>query len=130
MGVLNIAIGRGSAKAGRRMLVVEIKNAVILYSSKRMLQLSEVNWRRTTGNPIQALRADYDFKDVLSYRFVRCTASNVSARVTFRVKYRTFKVRHVQIRAMVIREDKRGNPSALGQWGVNPISTLREDPVR
>jgi hypothetical protein len=31
---------------------------------------------------------------------------------------------------MVIREDKRGNPSAIGQWGVNPISTLREDPVR
>jgi hypothetical protein len=97
---------------------------------KRMTQLSEVSWLLRTRNPIQTLRDQYGFKDVLSYRFVRCAASSVSARVTFRVKYRTFKVSHVQIRAVVVREDKRGNPSALGRWGVNPISILREDPVR
>jgi hypothetical protein len=50
----------------------------------------------------------------------------VSVGVTFRIKYRAFKVRQVQIRATVIREDKRGKPVALGQWGVNPISTLRK----
>jgi hypothetical protein len=98
---------------------------------KRMNQLSEVSWRLRTRGPVQTLRDQYGFKDVLSYRFVRCAVlSGVSARVTFRVKYRTFKVSHVQIRAMVIREDKSGHVSAVGRWGVNPISTLREDPVR
>jgi hypothetical protein len=98
---------------------------------KRMTQLSEVSWRLRTRGTIQTLRDEYGFKDVLSYRFVRCqVVTSVSARVTFRIKYRTFKVRHVQIRAVVIREDKRGNLSAVGRWGVNPISTLREDPVR
>jgi hypothetical protein len=96
-----------------------------------MNQLSEVSWRLRTRGPVQTLRDQYGFKDVLSYRFVRCAVlSGVSARVTFRVKYRTFKVSHVQIRAMVIREDKSGHVSAVGRWGVNPISTLREDPVR
>ena len=32
----------------------------------------------------------------------------------------------ILVTAMVIREDKHGNPSTFGQWGVNPISTLRE----
>lgn len=97
---------------------------------KLMAKLSEVSWRRRTTSAAQTLRDQYGFKDVLSYRFVRCTANSVSARVTFRVAYRTFKVSHVQITAVVVREDTLGNPSPTGHWGVNPISTLREDPVR
>jgi hypothetical protein len=96
---------------------------------KQMVQLSEQSWRLRTSGAVGTLRAQYGFKDVLSYRFVRCSASNVSARVTFRVKYRTFKLDSVEITAMVIREDRSGNLSALGRWGVNPISTLREDSV-
>jgi hypothetical protein len=92
----------------------------------RMVALSEVSWRLRTSGAVGTLRAQYGFKDVLAYSFVRCTANNVSARVTFRVKYRTFKVERVQITAMVLREDSRGNLSPSGRWGVNPISTLRE----
>lgn len=98
-------------------------------SFKRMTELSEVSWRRRTDSPMQTLRDQYGFKDVLSYRFVRCAANATSARVTFQVKYRTFKVSRVRIAAMVIREDVSGNPSPSGRWGVNPISTLRENPV-
>jgi hypothetical protein len=100
-----------------------------LKNFKQMVQLSEQSWRLRSSGAAGVLRAQYGFKDVLSCRFVRCSANNVSARVTFRVKYRKYKVSRVQITAMVIREDHAGNPSALGRWGVNPISTLREIPV-
>jgi hypothetical protein len=97
---------------------------------RRMAELSEAGWRRTESNPVGTLRNDYGFKDVLSYRFVRCPfATTVSARVTFRVKYRGFGLRRVQITAVVLREDARGDLSAFGDWGVNPISTLRETPI-
>lgn len=96
---------------------------------KRMVQLSERSWRLRTPDAVGQLRDQYGFKDVLTYRFRHCTGNAVSARVTFRVDYKTFKRSRVQIAGMVIREDKQGHPSAIGQWGVNPISTLREDPL-
>lgn len=106
---------------------------------KRMVALSQVQWRLTTPRPVERLEAYYGFKDVLGYRYLRCTigpfpfpgfaAGNVFARVTFRVRYQfgAPPVKNVRITANVIREDRRGYPSATGQWGVNPLSTLRED---
>jgi hypothetical protein len=42
---------------------------------KRMVALSEVSWRLRTTSPVQTLRAQYGFKNALSYRFVRCSAN-------------------------------------------------------
>lgn len=96
---------------------------------RRMVALSQVSWRSRTSDAAGLLDAQYGFKDVLSYRFVRCASNSVTARVTYRVRYRTFKVSDVLITGNVIREDASGHPSATGRWGVNPISTLREKPV-
>jgi hypothetical protein len=96
---------------------------------RRMADLSEVSWRQRARGPVGELRDQYGFKDVVSYRFVRCSGNSVSARVTFTVTYKTFKRVRVEITGMVLREDRDGAPSPVGRWGVNPISTLREDPA-
>jgi hypothetical protein len=44
MGVLNIAIDRGSPKARRRVLVVEIKKPIILYSPKQSRRMKKTRW--------------------------------------------------------------------------------------
>jgi hypothetical protein len=100
-----------------------------LKNFKEMVKLSEQSWRLRTSGAVGQLRNQYGFKDLLNYQFIRCSATAVAARVTFRVDYKTFKRVRVRITGMVVREDRQGNPSPVGQWGVNPISTLREDPV-
>ena len=99
---------------------------------RRMVALSQVSWRKHQSQPVETLSSFYGFKDVLNYRYLRCEASNifgpnVFARVTFRLRYRALgRVKSVLITANVIREDRRGYPSATGQWGVNPLSALRQ----
>lgn len=96
----------------------------------RMVALSQVSWRKSNPGAASLLRAQYGFKDVVGFRILRVQRiTAVAAQVTFRVDYRTFKLQQVRIPAMVIREDRNGNPSTSGAWGVNPISTLREDPA-
>jgi hypothetical protein len=81
---------------------------------KQMNALSEVSWRLRTSGPTETLRDQYGFKKVSSYSFVRCTSNPVSARITFRVHYRTFKASYVKVTDMVLREDRTGNPSPIG----------------
>ena len=96
---------------------------------KRMVALSQISWRLRTPNGIQTLRDMYGFKDVVSYRVLTCRANPMfGLDITFRVKYRFIGLKQVQIDARVIQEDASGYPSASGHWGVNPISTLREEP--
>jgi hypothetical protein len=97
---------------------------------KGMAALSEISWRRRTPGAASVLRDQYGFKDVVGFRVMRTRKlSTVAARVTFRVDYRTFKLYRVLITAMVVREDRGGNPSPVGSWGVNPTSTLAEKPA-
>lgn len=55
--------------------------------------------------------------------------SPVSADVMFRVWYEasTNQVDQHDVSGRVIRESAPYEPDASGTWGVNPISTLRED---
>src|SRR4051794_26178873 len=60
-------------------------------SFRAMVGLSQVSWRLRTPDAASTLSDQYGFKDVLAYRFVRCSANTVSARVTFEVRYRAVK---------------------------------------
>jgi hypothetical protein len=143
MGVLSASVSAASASREAQVRAtaahascvaptVVMKSWLAAWKSKnfrRMVELSEQSWRLRASGAVGQLRDQYGFKDVLSYRFVRCSGSSVSARVTIGVTYKTFKRVHVRITGMVIREDRQGDPSPVGRWGVNPISTLRENPA-
>ena len=57
MGVLNIAIHRGSPEARRRVLVVEIKKAVILDRSKQPRRVKKTRW---SALPSKLSKAGHD----------------------------------------------------------------------
>jgi hypothetical protein len=57
MGVLNIAIHRGSPEARRRVLVVEIKKAVVLYSPKQPRRMQQTRW---SAVPTKLSKARHD----------------------------------------------------------------------
>lgn len=119
-----------SAYSGAARVVAEWVAAWRADRFARMAALSQVSWRRRTPGAAGRLRDQYGFKDVVGFRILRVRRiTTVAAEVTFRVDYRTFKLERVRISAMVIREDRNGNPSPAGAWGVNPISTLGEDPA-
>ncbi len=119
-----------SAYTGVNRIVADWVAAWRVKNFKELVALSEISWRRRTRGAASELRDQYGFKDVLGFRITRTQKlSTVAERVTFRVDYRTFKVSRVFITAMVVREDRSGDPSAVGSWGVNPISTLRETPA-
>lgn len=125
-----IGFTASSAYSGASRVVAEWVAAWRADRFARMAALSQVSWRRRTQGATSLLRDQYGFKDPVGFRITRVRRiTGVAAEVTFRVDYRTFKVEHVLIAAMVIREDRNGNPSPAGAWGVNPISTLRESPA-
>ncbi len=119
-----------SAYTGVNRVVADWVAAWRARKFRTMALLSQVSWRLRTPGAASLLSDQYGFKKVVGFRIVRSRKlSPVAARVTFRVDYRTFKLERVLITAMVIREDRAGNPSPIGSWGVNPISTLREEPA-
>lgn len=95
----------------------------------RMAAFSQKTWLDGEDNPAETLEAQYGFKELLGAEFtniVRTTevANDIAATIHYSFGS---DVQKKQITARVIREAAPYEPSPAGDWGVNPISTLREE---
>lgn len=95
----------------------------------RMTKFTQLTWRDTETKPSETLEAWYGFKDLLGAKIVSKNAeTNVVVDITATVYYAVgSEIMTKTITARVIRESAAYSPSPTGQWGVNPLSTLRED---
>ena len=99
---------------------------------QKMVNLSQLTWVDGEADPAGILAASYDFKTLRSFEVTRIEViSEVMVDVTFVVAYEAFTDDVVRraITARVIREVAPYEPSTQGQWGVNPISALRETDI-
>lgn len=95
---------------------------------RAMYNATNYSWRHGSGNNATTLRNQYDFKRVTSFKIVKVHAGALAQDITIRVTYKVFNShKTVRITAKVLKETRGGDLSPSGKWGVNPISTLREN---
>lgn len=95
-----------------------------------MVRATQITWAETENSPERTLRDWYGIKTLLGFEVVRATRNSpVSVDVTFRVWYEaiTNQVEEHHITGRVLRESAPHRLDATGTWGVNPVSTLREE---
>ena len=96
---------------------------------QRMANLSQLTWADVEPDPVGILDAWYGFKTLKGFEVKDIDRiSEVATDVTFVVQYEAFtnQIDKKEITAKVIRETAPYEPSAQGEWGVNPISALAE----
>ncbi|MBA7490112.1 hypothetical protein ES702_00646 [subsurface metagenome] len=95
----------------------------------RMAQFTQKTWNSKEKNPAEFLDVWYELKDLLGAEIIKkSTVSDVTVDITATVYYAVgSKIETKKITARVIREVAAYTPSPKGEWGVNPISTLREE---
>ena len=94
-----------------------------------MVSFAQKTWLSKEKDPAGLLEAWYDFKTLKGFRITDAKkVSNVTTDVTCIVQYEamTNQISKKQIIARVIKETAAYTPNEQGQWGVNPISTIRE----
>jgi hypothetical protein len=98
----------------------------------RMVSYAQKTWVDAESDPAATLEAMYDFRALKGFEVKEITRiSEVTSDITFAVSYEAIpnQIDRKEITARVIRETAPYNPSPQGAWGVNPLSTLREDDV-
>jgi len=95
----------------------------------RMAEFTQITWRSNEENPAEMLNAVYGFKDLLGAEIIRKEewGSDAAVKITATIYYRIAQVEKKTITAMVICETAPYEPNPEGKWGVNPISTMREE---
>lgn len=95
----------------------------------RMAKFTQKTWNSKEKNPAEVLDAWYGLKDLLGAEIIKkSTVSDVTVDITATVYYAVgSKIETKKITGRVIREIIAYVPSPRGKWGVNPISTLREE---
>jgi hypothetical protein len=97
----------------------------------RMVEFTQKTWRSDEDNPAEFLKANYDFKHLVGVEITKKTVtSDTFVQVEAKVYYCAFSATvptEKKITANVIRESTPYTPSSTGDWGVNPLSTLREE---
>lgn len=93
-----------------------------------MVNYTQITWRNSDKNPSKLLKNQYDFKTLLGAEIKdKKVNSDVSTDITAIVYYRFGNnVSAKTITARIIKETTSGELSTDGQWGVNPISAIRE----
>lgn len=94
----------------------------------RMAEFTQKTWRSGVENPAGRLYSMYAIRELLGAE-IRPNADHdeIVAQLMATIYYWSMsEVQMKTIRAMVIRELAPYTPSAQGEWGVNPLSTLRE----
>jgi hypothetical protein len=97
-----------------------------------MVKWSQMTWADGEPDPAGVLEAWYDFKTLKGFEIKDVeVVSEVTTDITFVVHYEAIpnQISKKQIAARVIRETAPYEPSPQGEWGVNPISALRETDV-
>ena len=98
----------------------------------KMASFAQKTWLSTETDPTGLLAAWYDFKTLKGFEITDVEkVSNVTYDITFVVRYEavTNQISKKQITARVIKETTAYTPSEQGQWGVNPISAIRETDI-
>jgi hypothetical protein len=100
-----------------------------------MASLTQLTWRARHADPAVWLEEAYGHKLLAGFEIETSQAISPSAsRVSVAVKYKLASskgfgrspLRTKQIDVMVICESAAYQPTPTGQWGINPISALRE----
>ena len=95
----------------------------------RMVKFTQKTWRNERkGNPAEMLEAWYGLRDLLGAEIIKARRiSDVTRDITATLHYAIgSKVKTSTITARVIKETAPYSPSPKGEWGVNPLSTLKE----
>ncbi len=98
----------------------------------RMVTFAQKTWVSVEPDPAGLLEAWYDFKTLKGFEIKDVKkVSEVATDITFIVQYEavTNQISKKQIVAKVIKETAPYTPSQQGQWGVNPLSALRETDI-
>ncbi len=97
----------------------------------RMVEFTQKTWRSGRDDPVEDLRCYYDFKHLVGAEITKKTLVSVTCvDIEAKVYYCAFSATvptEKKITARVIQESDPYTPSSTGDWGVNPISTLREE---
>ncbi len=97
----------------------------------KMASWTQKTWRSSEDDAAEKLYFMYDFKELVGTQILHnSNPDDISVKLTAKISYWITSEGDVEtktIRAMVIRETAPYTPSAQGEWGVNPISTLREE---
>ncbi len=98
----------------------------------RMFAFSEKDWQQSGGSP-EELDAQYGSVELLGAEFTNIVrtsevANDITATI-YRLDFFGSDVLKKQITARIFRETGTGELSPTGEWGVNPVSTLREKDV-
>ncbi|SHJ28614.1 hypothetical protein [Clostridium magnum] len=93
-----------------------------------MANYTQITWKSSAKNPNEELKSQYDFKELLGAEIKdKKVNSSVSVDVTAVVYYRIRNdVVTKTITARIIRETSKNTLSEDGQWGINPVSAMRE----
>jgi hypothetical protein len=95
-----------------------------------MTEYTQLTWLNNEADAIGFLDAVYGFKDLVGAEIINTTeVSDVCVDIEYIIYY-TFaggEVSKVKITARIICESGPYEPSTEGQWGVNPVSALREE---
>ncbi len=117
---------QGSAERALAEYITAWKNQ----NWQRMVKFSQKTWVSAESDPARTLKGCYDFKTLKGFEVKGTkTISDAAKDITFVVYYEaiTNQIDKKQITARVIKETAPYKPSSQGQWGVNPISALREN---
>ena len=96
----------------------------------KMFENSQITWRiRGRNKGIDLLKGWFYLKDLTTFKILKTEKiSDTCVNVTLRISYLYYisNLKEVKIRARVICETEPYKPSKDGEWGVNPVSILRE----
>lgn len=95
----------------------------------RMVKYTQITWRSNEKNPKEVLDAWFGFKDLIGAKIThKSEGNNVTVDIAAEIYYTIgANVETKKITARIIREKEPYKPSADGDWGINPISILKED---
>jgi len=94
-----------------------------------MLKYTQKTWRSKENNNSDLLKNWFYLKDLLTFKVLKINQISLSCvDVILGIGYifGDSKIKETKIRARVICETEPYKPSPTGEWGVNPISILRE----
>ncbi|MBA7543617.1 hypothetical protein ES705_35952 [subsurface metagenome] len=98
----------------------------------RMVSFAQKTWLSKEKDPAGLLEAWYDFKTLKGFKITDAKkVSNATTDVACIVQYEamTNQISKKQIIARVIKETAAYTPNEQGQWGVNPLSAIRETDI-
>jgi len=94
-----------------------------------MLKYTQKTWRSKENNNSELLKNWFYLKDLLTFKILKInqiSESCVDVLLGIGYMFGNSKLKETKIRARVICEIEPYKPDPTGEWGVNPISILRE----